>query len=184
MLLFWKEGRKDGHVLFNDALNTFCLRLYGVRHMVKDHTDSEKGNCCHHMGYSFQLAARFFYMHHPTYRIIHTTVFVTPVMEHWLEREIIVLICCFDLHTGIPLALRTWHHGRYWNSMFFHYYTAISLIPLTWFWNNKKLIVFFKYVSFVVDVELLTFYLFITIVSIFYPPPLILIINNYMHTNY
>ena len=30
--------------LFNDALNTFYLRLYGVRHMVKDHFDSEKGN--------------------------------------------------------------------------------------------------------------------------------------------
>ena len=27
-------------------------------------------------------------MHHPTDRIIHTTAFVTPVMEHWLEREI------------------------------------------------------------------------------------------------
>ena len=27
-------------------------------------------------------------MHHPTNRIIHTTAFVTPVVEHWLEREI------------------------------------------------------------------------------------------------
>ena len=36
-----KEGRKEGNVLFNDALNTFYLRLYGVRHMVKDHSDSE-----------------------------------------------------------------------------------------------------------------------------------------------
>ena len=30
----------------------------------------------------------FFYMHHPTDKITHTTAFVTPVMEHWLEREI------------------------------------------------------------------------------------------------
>ena len=36
--------RKEGNVSFNDALNTFYLRLYGVRHMVKDHSDSEKGN--------------------------------------------------------------------------------------------------------------------------------------------
>ena len=36
--------RKEGNVLFNDALNTFYLRLYGVRHMVKDHSDSENGN--------------------------------------------------------------------------------------------------------------------------------------------
>ena len=27
-------------------------------------------------------------MHNPTDRIAHTTAFVTPVMEHWLEREI------------------------------------------------------------------------------------------------
>ena len=30
--------------LFNDALNTFYLRLYGVGHMVNDHSDSERGN--------------------------------------------------------------------------------------------------------------------------------------------
>ena len=34
----------ERNVLFNDALNTFYLRLYGVRHMVKDHSDSERGN--------------------------------------------------------------------------------------------------------------------------------------------
>ena len=27
-------------------------------------------------------------MHHPTDRITHTTAFVTPVVVHWLEREI------------------------------------------------------------------------------------------------
>ena len=27
-------------------------------------------------------------MHHPTDRITHTTAFVTPFVEHWLEREI------------------------------------------------------------------------------------------------
>ena len=38
------EGRKEGNVLFHDALNTFYLRLYGVGHMVKYHSDSERGN--------------------------------------------------------------------------------------------------------------------------------------------
>ena len=33
------EGRKEGNVLFNEALNTFHLRLYGVTHMVKDNSD-------------------------------------------------------------------------------------------------------------------------------------------------
>ena len=192
--------RKEGNVLFNDALNTFYLRLYGVRHVVKDHWDSERGNplpphgllfpissngsfiCikrnvfyltthsthfiygymasdiwlrtilivrketrCRHIGYSYRLTARvllyapshiqdntyhglcytsrgalagtrnssmgpphegsirrpiapwanalplnyvpLLYMHHSTDRIIHTTAFVTSVVEHWLERD-------------------------------------------------------------------------------------------------
>ena len=36
--------RKKGNVSFNDALNIFYLLLYGVRHMVKDHSDRERGN--------------------------------------------------------------------------------------------------------------------------------------------
>ena len=36
-----EEGKK---CLFNDALNTFYVRLYGVGHMVKDHSESERGN--------------------------------------------------------------------------------------------------------------------------------------------
>ena len=43
----YRGWRKGGNILFNDALNTLYLRLYGVRHMVKDH-----------MGYSFRLAAK------------------------------------------------------------------------------------------------------------------------------
>ena len=33
---FWGLG-----FLFNDTFNTFYLWLYGVRHIVKDHSDSE-----------------------------------------------------------------------------------------------------------------------------------------------
>ena len=33
---------KEGNVLFNDPLNTFYLRLYGVKHTVKDHCDGER----------------------------------------------------------------------------------------------------------------------------------------------
>ena len=32
-----EKKEKEGNVLFNDALNTFYLPLYGVRHMVKNH---------------------------------------------------------------------------------------------------------------------------------------------------
>ena len=43
---------------------------------------------CRHIGYSFRLTARFFYLHHPTNRIAHTTAFLKPVVEHWLEQQI------------------------------------------------------------------------------------------------
>ena len=35
---------KEENILFNAALNPFYLRLYDVRHMVKDHSNSERGN--------------------------------------------------------------------------------------------------------------------------------------------
>ena len=37
-------GRKEGHYLVNDTRNSFYLQLYGKGLMVKDHSDSEKGN--------------------------------------------------------------------------------------------------------------------------------------------
>ena len=37
-------SERERNVLFNDTLNTFYLLLYGIRHIVKDHSDSEKGN--------------------------------------------------------------------------------------------------------------------------------------------
>ena len=43
IFLFVQEGR-DEMFLFNDTLNTFYLWLFCVRHMIKDHSDSEKGN--------------------------------------------------------------------------------------------------------------------------------------------
>ena len=39
---------RERNVLFNDTLNTFYLRLFGIRLMIKDHSDSEKGNLLPH----------------------------------------------------------------------------------------------------------------------------------------
>ena len=41
------EGRKEGNVLLNDALNTFYLWLFDTGHMVKDYSDSETENPHH-----------------------------------------------------------------------------------------------------------------------------------------
>ena len=38
------RGRMEGNVLFHNALDIFYLRLYGVRHMVNNHSDSNRGN--------------------------------------------------------------------------------------------------------------------------------------------
>ena len=35
---------KEGNGVFNDTLNTFYFRSYGVGHMTNYHSDSERGN--------------------------------------------------------------------------------------------------------------------------------------------
>ena len=37
-----KEGRKEGNVYLMTHSTHFILWLYGIRHMVKDHSDSER----------------------------------------------------------------------------------------------------------------------------------------------
>ena len=68
--------------LFNDALNTFYLRLYGVEHMVKDHSDSERGNLLPPHRLLFPISSKGSFI--CIIWIIHTTSFVIPVVEHWL----------------------------------------------------------------------------------------------------
>ena len=45
--------RKEGNVLFNDALNT-----YGITHMVKDHSDRERGNLLPPHGLLFSINSK------------------------------------------------------------------------------------------------------------------------------
>ena len=47
-------------------------------------------------------------MHHPTDRIAHTTAFITPVVEHWLERE--VLDALHSVHCGTSKTPNTLRH--------------------------------------------------------------------------
>ena len=66
----------------------FILRLYGVGHMVKDHSDSEKGNPLPPYRLLISINSKGSSICTIPDRIAHTTAFVTPVVEHWLEREI------------------------------------------------------------------------------------------------
>ena len=83
-----KEGRKERNVLFNDALNTFYFWLYGISHMVKDHSDRKKGNPLPPHRLLFPINSKGSFICTIPDRIAHTMAFVTPVVEHWLEREI------------------------------------------------------------------------------------------------
>ena len=65
-------GWKEGYILFNDVLNTFYLRLYGVGLMVKDHSDSERKSAATTTSATLFNSQGFFYMHYPTDRIALT----------------------------------------------------------------------------------------------------------------
>ena len=86
LLSLLRLSMKEGNVLFNDALSTFYLRLCGVRHMIKDHSLTREETRCRDIGYSFRLAARVL-LYAPSH-IQDCTACITPVVEHWLEREI------------------------------------------------------------------------------------------------
>ena len=81
---YHQRGNKQGrNVLFNDTLNTFYLRLYGVRQ-----GDSEKGNQLPPHRLLLLINSKGSFICTILDRITHTTAFVTPVVEHWLEPEL------------------------------------------------------------------------------------------------
>ena len=84
----FQRERKERNVLFNDTLNTFYLWLYDVGHMVKDHSDSERGNLLRPHMLLFPISSKGSFICTIPQRIAHTNAFVTPVVEHWLlQRE-------------------------------------------------------------------------------------------------
>ena len=68
-------------------------------------------------------------MHHPTDRITHTTAFVTPVVEHWLEQEIAqfvpgITVTVYDTRASQVLAF--YHLVLYERQMNAYLSTVIS----------------------------------------------------------
>ena len=56
--------------------------------MVKDHSDSEKGNPLPPHRLLLLINSKGSFICTIPDRITHITAFVTPVVEHWMEREI------------------------------------------------------------------------------------------------
>ena len=70
------------------------LWLYGIAHndnMVKDHSDIERLNLLPPLhGLLFPISSKgYFICSHPIDTIAHTIALLTPVVNHWLEREIV-----------------------------------------------------------------------------------------------
>ena len=53
-----QEEWMKGNVLFNDTLNTFYLLSHGIGHMVKDHSDNERGNPLLPHGLLFPISSK------------------------------------------------------------------------------------------------------------------------------
>ena len=72
---------------FSHIKHKFTGLYFGIEDMVKDHSDTERGNLLPPLhGLLFLISSKgSFICTHPTDRITHTTTFVTPVVEHWLE---------------------------------------------------------------------------------------------------
>ena len=76
------SNRKEGNILFKDALNTFYLWLYGVGHMVKDHAESKRGNLVPPYGLIFPISSKGSFICTISVKIGHSKAFVAPVADH------------------------------------------------------------------------------------------------------
>ena len=75
--------RKEMSYLTTDS--THFIYGYMASDIVKDHSDSERGNPLPPHGLRFPINSKGSFICNNPVGIIHTTAFVTPVMEHWLE---------------------------------------------------------------------------------------------------
>ena len=68
---------KERNVLFNDTQHFIYGYMASHIIMVKDHSDSKRGNPLLPHGLLFPISSKGSYMHHLTDRITHTTALVT-----------------------------------------------------------------------------------------------------------
>ena len=74
----------------NDRLNPFYLWLYGTAHMVEDHSDNVRkpADATSYHRLLFPISGKGSFISTIPHRIAHAMVFITPVVQHQLEREI------------------------------------------------------------------------------------------------
>ena len=98
-----KEGRKEMFYLTTHYTH-FIYGYMSLDIWLRTILIVRKKTRCRHIGYSFRITARVL-LYAPSHR--HTTAFVTPVVEHWLEREIVQWVHPMKDRSDDPL-----HHER------------------------------------------------------------------------
>ena len=82
----WVHPIKDRSDNPSHHERTLLTRSYVLLpHMVKDYSDSERGNPLLPHGLFFLISSKGSFICTIPERIVHTTASVKPVMEHWLE---------------------------------------------------------------------------------------------------
>ena len=65
-------------------------------------------------------------MHHPTVRITLTTVFVTPVAWHWMEREIVQW--CYKINIYYYFCSNYQYYNNNYYCYYYYFYTITRLL--------------------------------------------------------
>ena len=114
----YHESMKEGNVLFNDALDTFYLRLYGVGHMVKYHSESERNACMH------TYINTLIYIHTHTYNVHihrHTHTYIQTYTYTDIHTYIIHKYMNAHIHT--QRHTHTYIHAHTYIHIYIHTYT-------------------------------------------------------------
>ena len=87
--LTWPDQReREREMFYLTTHSTHFIYGYMASDMVKDHSDSEKGNPLPLHRLLLSINSKGSFICTIPDRITHTMAFVTPVVEHWLDREI------------------------------------------------------------------------------------------------
>ena len=107
ILIVRKEEREREMLFLKTHSTHFIYGYMASDHAVKDHSDSEKGNPLPPHRLLFPINSKGSFICIIPDRIAHTMAFVTPVVEHWLEREIAQRVHPMKDRSDNPL-----HHDR------------------------------------------------------------------------
>ena len=110
--------------------------------MVKDHSDSEKGNPLPPPRLLFPISSKGSFICIIPDRITHTMAFVTPVVDHWLEWDIAQWVQDRSDHLPYHVDIYHWAMSRtslncalYWDMIFDYFLSNIlSTLPCAEIW--------------------------------------------------